>query len=144
MKHSLVTIISLVALTTLNPMTAGAAKGSAKDAEADEGPVTLGKVSLDGLAFRSIGPAITGGRIIDLEVNPRDPSEYYVASGHGSLWKTVNRGVTFTPVFDGQSSFSIGAVTLDPSNPTVVWVGTGENNAHSYLVPGDGVYRSAD
>ncbi|HSN53898.1 MAG TPA: hypothetical protein VLT32_04470 [Candidatus Sulfomarinibacteraceae bacterium] len=106
--------------------------------------MTLGKVSLDGLAFRSIGPAITGGRIIDIEVNPRDPSEYYVASGHGSLWKTTNRGVTFMPVFDGQSSFSIGAVTLDPSNPNVVWVGTGENNAHSYLVPGDGVYRSAD
>ena len=82
--------------------------------------------------------------MIDIEVNPRDHSEYYVASGHGSLWKTTNRGTTFTPIFDGQSSFSIGAVTLDPSNPNVVWVGTGENNAHSYLVPGDGVYKSSD
>ena len=96
----------------------------------EEGPLTLEKVSLSGLAFRSIGPAVTGGRIIDIEVNPRDHSEYYVASAHGSLWKTVNRGVTFSPIFDGQSSFAIGAVTLDPSNPNVVWVGTGENNAH--------------
>ncbi len=121
------------------------AKGSdVKSAAEGEGPLSLEKISLEGLAFRSIGPAVTGGRVIDIEVNPRDPSEYYVASGHGSLWKTTNRGVTFTPVFDGQSSFSIGAVTLDPSNANVVWVGTGENNAHSYVVPGDGVYKSED
>ena len=110
----------------------------------DEGPLTLEKVSLDGLAFRSIGPAITGGRVVDIDVNPQDHSEYYVASAHGSLWKTTNRGVTFSPIFDGQSSFPIGAVTLDPSNPNVVWVGTGENAAHSYVVPGDGVYKSED
>jgi photosystem II stability/assembly factor-like uncharacterized protein len=109
----------------------------------DEAP-TLEKVSLAGLAFRSIGPAVTGGRVVDIDVNPQDPSEYYVASGHGSLWKTTNRGTTFSPIFDGQSSFAIGAVTLDPSNPKVVWVGTGENNAHSYVVPGDGVYESED
>jgi photosystem II stability/assembly factor-like uncharacterized protein len=137
-------LVALLCLLMCNPLTALAAKEKAKDAEADDGPMTLAKASLDGLAFRSIGPAVTGGRIIDIDVNPRDPSEYYVASGHGSLWKTVNRGTTFTPIFDGQSSFSIGAVTLDPSNPNVVWVGTGENNAHSYLVPGDGVYRSRD
>lgn len=122
-----------------------AAKGAAAKASAeDDGPLTLDKVALEGLAFRSIGPALTGGRVIDIEVNPRDPSEYYVASGHGSLWKTTNRGVTFAPVFDGESSFAMGAVTLDPSNPNVVWVGTGENNAHSYVVPGDGVYKSDD
>jgi photosystem II stability/assembly factor-like uncharacterized protein len=104
----------------------------------------LAKVSLDGLAFRSIGPAVTGGRVIGIAVNPRDHSEYYVAAGHGALWKTTNSGVTFTPVFDGQSAFSIGAVTLDPSNPNVIWVGTGENNAQSYVAPGDGVYKSED
>ncbi len=120
------------------------AKGPETASVEEEGPLTLEKISLSGLAFRSIGPAITGGRIIDIEVNPRDHSEYYVASGHGSLWKTANRGVTFSPIFDGQSSFAIGAVTLDPSNPNVVWVGTGENNAHSYVVPGDGVYKSED
>ncbi|HEX7880936.1 MAG TPA: glycosyl hydrolase [Candidatus Eisenbacteria bacterium] len=117
---------------------------SESKAAKEEGPPTLAKANLDGLSFRSIGPAVTGGRVIDIEVNPRDHSEYYVASGHGSLWKTTNRGVTFSPVFDGQSSFPIGAVTIDPSNPNTVWVGTGENNAHSFVVPGDGVYRSDD
>lgn len=102
-------------------------------------PPTLAKANLDGLAFRSIGPAVTGGRVIDIEVNPRDHSEYFVGSGHGSLWKTTNAGVTFSPVFDGQSAFSIGAVTIAPSDPNIVWVGTGENNAQSYVVPGDGV-----
>lgn len=104
----------------------------------------LEKTSLEGLAFRSIGPAVTGGRVIDIDVDPRDHSRYYVASAHGSLWKTTNGGVSFSPIFDGQTSFAIGAVTLDPSNPNVVWVGTGENNAHSYVIPGDGVYRSDD
>jgi photosystem II stability/assembly factor-like uncharacterized protein len=121
------------------------AHAAGKDKSADKaGPPTLEKASLDGLTFRSIGPAVTGGRVIDIEVNPRDHSEYYVASGHGSLWKTTNGGVTFSPVFDEQSSFPIGAVTIDPSNPNVIWVGTGENNAHSFVVPGDGVYRSED
>ena len=121
-----------------------AARDPAKNTEADDGPMTLGKVSMPGLAFRSIGPAVTGGRIIDIEVNPEDHAEYYVASGHGSLWKTTNNGVTFSPVFDGQSSFSIGAVALDPSNPNVVWVGTGENNSQRSVGFGDGVYKSLD
>jgi photosystem II stability/assembly factor-like uncharacterized protein len=82
--------------------------------------------------------------VVGLAVNPRDHAEYYVAAGHGSLFKTTTGGVTFEPVFDGESSFSIGAVTLDPSDPHVVWVGTGENNAQSYVVPGDGVYKSED
>ena len=110
----------------------------------DEGPLTLDTISLDGLAFRSIGPAVTGGRIIDIEVNPEDHAEYYVASGHGSLWKTTNNGVTFSPVFDGQSSFSIGAVALDPSNPNVVWAGTGENNQGCESYFGIGLLRSTD
>ncbi len=141
--------IAVLFVLVLQPLWAFSAKAKVKGDKAgsaaeEKGPVTLEKASLGGLAFRSIGPAVTGGRIIDIEVNPRDHSEYYVASGHGSLWKTTNRGTTFDPIFDGQSSFSIGAVTLDPSNPKVVWVGTGENNAHSYLVPGDGVYKSSD
>ncbi|KAA3639820.1 MAG: glycosyl hydrolase, partial [Bacteroidetes bacterium] len=105
---------------------------------------SLKKIPHAGLKFRPIGPSVTGGRIIDIDVNPEDHSEYYVAAAHGSLWKTNNSGVTFKPIFDHQSSFSIGAVTLDPSNPKVVWVGTGENNAHSNVIPGDGVYKSED
>ena len=136
-------LIAALLLFLLPPLTLAAKKTDGKVTD-ETGPLTLEKVSLGGLSFRSIGPAVTGGRVIDIEVNPRDHSEYYVASGHGSLWKTTNSGVTFLPVFDGESSFSMGAVTLDPSNPNVVWVGTGENNAHSYVVPGDGVYKSED
>ena len=104
----------------------------------------LKDVALSGLSFRSIGPAITGGRIVALAVNPENTCEYYVGSGHGSLWKTSNCGTTFKPVFDGQSSYSIGAVTIDPTNSNVVWVGTGENNAQTNVIPGDGVYKSLD
>ncbi len=104
----------------------------------------LDEISITGLKFRSIGPAITGGRIIDIEVNPVNSSQYFVAAGHGNLWKTDNKGITFYPVFDNQNSHSIGAVTIDPSNPHIVWVATGENNAQSNVLPGDGVYKSED
>ena len=105
---------------------------------------SLKNISLAGLKFRSIGPAFTGGRVVDIAVNPNNSSEYFVASGHGSLWKTSNNGITFSPVFDGQKSFSIGCVTIDPSNTNIVWVGTGENNNQSNVIFGDGVYRSED
>ncbi|HNX49159.1 MAG TPA: hypothetical protein PKL08_03255, partial [Thermoanaerobaculaceae bacterium] len=74
-----------------------------------------------GLSFRSVGPAISSGRIGDLAVNPSNPAEYYVVVSSGGLWKTVNSGTTFTPIFDDQGSYSIGCVTLDPNNPYVVW-----------------------
>jgi hypothetical protein len=83
---------------------------------------------LNGLQFRSVGPAITSGRIADIAVNPRNISEYYVASASGGVWKTTNAGVTYTPVFDDAGSFSIGCVAIDPTNTNVVWVGSGENN----------------
>jgi photosystem II stability/assembly factor-like uncharacterized protein len=96
------------------------------------------------LKFRSIGPAVTSGRISDFAVNPSNHSEYYVASSSGGVWKTTNRGVTFQPIFDGQGSYSIGCVTLAPSNPNIVWVGTGENNNQRSVAYGDGVYKSED
>src|SRR5476651_984284 len=82
-----------------------------------------------GLELRGIGPALTSGRIADLAVDPRDPRVWFVAVASGGVWKTTNAGTTFTPVFDGEGSFSIGAVTLDPSDANTVWVGTGENNS---------------
>ena len=114
----------VAALVLVQPGRTTSAAPSAPTKPAAPSPSPLAKASLDGLAFRSIGPAVTGGRVVALAVNPRDHSEYFVAAGHGALWKTTNAGVTFTPVFDEQSTFSIGAVTLDPSDPHVVWVGT--------------------
>jgi len=97
-----------------------------------------------GLELRGIGPALMGGRISDVEVHPDRSSTWYVAAGSGGVWKTTNAGITWTPVFDDQPSYSIGEITLDPANPDVVWVGTGENVSGRHVGWGDGVYRSRD
>ena len=94
--------------------------------------------------FRNIGPATTSGRVADIAVNPNNTSEWYVAAASGGVWKTTNAGSTFTPIFDGQGSYSIGCVTMDPSNPHTIWVGTGENNNQRSVAYGDGVYVSHD
>ncbi len=110
----------------------------AKDADPYAG------LSLGAFKLRPIGPALTSGRISDFAVHPGKKSEFFVASSSGGVWKTVNAGTTFAPVFDAQGSYSIGCVVLDPSNPNVVWVGTGENNNQRSVGYGDGVYKSED
>ena len=105
---------------------------------------TLTSSLLGGLKFRNIGPALPSGRIIDLAVNPENHAEYFVAVASGGVWKTTNDGISFTPVFDGENSYSIGCVTLDPNNPHTVWVGSGENNSQRSVSYGDGIYRSTD
>ena len=104
----------------------------------------LDKISLNGLKWRSVGPALTSGRVSDIAVNLKNPFEYYVAVASGGVWKTTNWGVEYTPVFDSQDSYSVGCVTIDPNNPNVVWVGTGENNNQRSVAYGDGVYKSTD
>ncbi len=96
------------------------------------------------LRLRPIGPAVMGGRIADIAVSPADPSTWYVAAGSGNLWKTTNSGITWQPVFDDQASYSIGTVAIDPANPEIIWVGTGENVSGRHVGWGDGVYRTAD
>ena len=113
-------------------------------AKKTEKPTLQNPATYSGLVFRSIGPAVTSGRISDFAVNPRNPAEYYVAVSSGGVWKTMNAGTTYTPIFDAQGSYSIGCVALDPTNPNVVWVGTGENNNQRSVAYGDGVYKSED
>jgi photosystem II stability/assembly factor-like uncharacterized protein len=117
-------------------------KNDAKDSKEVKDP--LAEIPLGSFTFRSIGPALTSGRISDIAVNPSDHSEFYVAASAGNLWKTTNRGLTFEPVFDNEGSFSMGCVTIDPNNPNVVWLGTGENNNQRSVSYGDGVYKSID
>ena len=105
---------------------------------------TLSKTSYNAFKLRNIGPALTSGRIADIAVNPNDFNEYYVATASGGVWKTTNHGVTFAPIFDGQGSYSIGCITIDPNNENVIWVGTGENNNQRSVAYGDGLYKSAD
>jgi photosystem II stability/assembly factor-like uncharacterized protein len=97
-----------------------------------------------GLKFRSIGPGVESGRVMSIAVNPKNKFEYYVGVASGGVWKTVNDGTTWTPLFDGEGSYSIGYVALDPNDSSVVWVGSGESNSQRSVGWGDGIYRSDD
>ena len=97
-----------------------------------------------GLDLRHIGPAITSGRISDFAFHPERKHEYFAATASGNLWKTDNNGTTWTPMFENEASYALGVVTLDPKDPLIVWVGTGENNAQRSVAYGDGVYKSVD
>ena len=94
--------------------------------------------------FRSVGPALMSGRIIDLAINPTNSFEYYVAVASGGVFKTTNNGITYQPIFEKYGAFSIGSVSIDPNNQNVVWVGTGEANNQRSVGYGDGVYKSED
>ena len=95
-------------------------------------------------AFRGLGPDLTTGRISDIAINPRNPNVWYVAASSGNLWKTENRGNTWTPIFENYGSYFLGAVTVDPKDSNIVWLGTGENNNQRSVSYGDGVYKSTD
>ncbi|MGB8950737.1 MAG: glycosyl hydrolase, partial [Candidatus Sulfotelmatobacter sp.] len=119
-------------------------KDEKKEAPAEEKKGGMTADTFSGLKFRLIGPAVASGRVMSIAVNPRNKFEYYVGVASGGVWKTVNDGTTWTPVFDTEGSYSIGWVTLDPNDPAVVWVGTGESNSQRSVSYGDGIYRSDD
>ncbi len=118
-----------------------AAEEEKKDEEKKPG---MNADTFSGLKFRTIGPAVASGRVIAIAVNPKNKFEYYVGVACGGVWKTVNDGNTWTPVFDKEGSYSIGWVALDPNDPAVVWVGAGESNSQRSVAYGDGIYRSDD
>lgn len=126
------------------------AAGSAASADAvakPEGKAPESKIKagfFGALSARGLGPALTSGRIGDFAVNPSNTSEIYAAVASGNVWKSSNAGITWAPIFDSYGSFSIGCLALDPKNPHVVWVGTGENNSQRSVAFGDGVYVSRD
>jgi len=97
-----------------------------------------------GLQFRSVGPAFASGRIADIEVNPHNTKEMYVAVASGNVWKTSNAGITWQPIFENYGSYSTSDVAIDPRNTNIVWVGTGEYNSQRAIGYGDGVYLSQD
>ncbi|MFM7403461.1 MAG: VPS10 domain-containing protein [Erythrobacter sp.] len=104
----------------------------------------LSSGTFEAFELRNIGPALMSGRIADIAVVPEDPATWYVAVGSGGVWKTENAGTSWTSLFDGQGSYSIGAIGLDPTDPSRVWVGTGENNGGRHIGFGDGIYKSSD
>jgi photosystem II stability/assembly factor-like uncharacterized protein len=142
MKKNLVVILVIGSIICANPATAQKKKKeAAKEPEKKEN--TLATV-FSGLSFRSIGPAWASGRISDLVVNPKNHSEIYAGVAAGNIWKTVNNGTTWTPVFDKYGAYAIGCLAMDPDNPSVVWAGTGENTHQRQLGYGDGVYKTED
>ena len=100
--------------------------------------------NFSGLELRSIGPAFMSGRISDIAIHPEDDNIWYVAVASGGVWKTLNAGITWTPLFDNEKVFATGCVTIDPHDPSTIWVGTGENVGGRHLSFGDGIYRSQD
>ena len=107
-------------------------------------PTQLSDVLFKNLKARAIGPAVMGGRVSDIALDPRNPFVFYVGLGHGGVFKTGDNGVSFDPIFDKQPMLSIGAIGIAPSDSDVIWVGTGEANDRNSSGWGDGVYRSTD
>ena len=101
-----------------------------------------GKVSLNDFNFRNIGPAFLSGRIADIAIDSNNENIWYVAVGSGGVWKTLNSGTTWIPLFDDENSYSTGCVTIDPNNSATIWVGTGENVGGRHVAYGDGIYKS--
>ncbi|MCC5945409.1 MAG: glycosyl hydrolase [Bernardetiaceae bacterium] len=96
-----------------------------------------------GIAFRNVGPTVTGGRVVDLEANPERAHEFYAAFASGGLWHTTNNGASFTPIFDNQATITIGDIAIDWQRKHI-WIGTGENNSSRSSYAGTGIYFSDD
>ncbi len=139
MNRLRIVVVGLLVCTSL------AVRCEEEEPESREKPkLPFSSGTFEGISLRAIGPAVTSGRIADIAVVPDRPATWYVAAASGGVWKTVNAGTSWTPLFDKEGSYSIGCVTVDPGNRHVVWVGTGENNSQRSVGYGDGVYKSLD
>src|SRR2546423_1292229 len=166
-RHLFMSIRILVALSLIHsiavaqeespPASAPAGSGPAPSAESTTPALSasvtpapsasappLSDVLFKNLKARSIGPAVMGGRVSDIAIDPRNPFVFYVALGHGGIFKSGDAGVSFDPIFDKQPDLSIGAIAIAPSDSDVIWVGTGEANDRNSSDWGDGVYRTTD
>jgi hypothetical protein len=129
----------LLALLTFTSLFPGWAQNQQKLPAATKGPDRLQgfeqrqKLTVNSLVqnvpFWSVGPTIMSGRVVDVDVSPTDPTHFYVAYATGGPWKTVNNGISFTPIFDQEAAITIGDIAVDWQNNQTIWVGTGENNS---------------
>ncbi len=131
-------ILTLVLITALPPIAMAKKKTPVK------GNPLLTSTTLNGLKFRSVGPAFASGRIADIAVNPKNHSQWIIGVASGNVWKTDNAGTSWKPIFEHYGSWSVADVEIDPNNPHVIWVGTGEYNSQRAIGYGDGIYRSLD
>ncbi len=137
---------TLLIICILNTAGLAQSKSSSKKENKSEAEksVLLKSETYNALTFRNIGPAVTSGRIIDIAVHPKNTSTWYIAAASGGVFKTINSGTTFEPIFDKAEVYSIGCLAIDPNNANVVWVGSGENNNQRSVAYGDGIYKSED
>lgn len=138
MNSSIMKKLSLLLLCFSTVMT-GLLLGTVPVEAQQLGEDVLGKVH-----YRNIGPTRQGGRYVDFAVVESDISIIYAATGSGGLWKSVNRGTSWFPIFDNEAVVSIGAVAVSQSDPNQVWVGSGEANNSRSTYWGNGVYKSTD
>ena len=139
-KKILGTFLIVLLLVSVNSSIAQVVK-----ANPGQDVVAVPESIFDGLTFRSVGPATFSGRITDLAVFEDDPAIFYAATPHGGLWKTENGGTTWEVLFsDRPDVSSIGDVTIAPTDPSVVWIGTGESTGFLCASWGNGVYKSTD
>ena len=121
-----------------------ATPGSERMAAHEQRHALVEQSLVDRLPFETIGPTIMSGRVVDIDVNPTDPTSFYVAYASGGLWKTTNNGQSFTPLFQHQASMTLGDIAVDWNDGETIWVGTGENNSSRSSYAGTGVYKSTD
>src|SRR3954463_10365742 len=118
---------SLSAQDTPSPSPGAVASPSATVTPSPAAP-PLREALFKNLKVRSIGPAVMGGRVSDIAIDPHNPFVFYVALGHGGVFKSGDGGISFDPIFDKQPVMSIGAIAIAPSDSDVIWVGSGEAN----------------
>ena len=135
MRYKIVTLLWVAGI---------ACGGWASESDNEPNQPKLNSGLLSGIKLRGIGPALMSGRIADIAIDAEHPNTWYVAAGSGNLWKTVNAGTTWKPIFEKYGAYSLGCVTIDPTNPNTLWVGTGEDVGGRHVGYGDGVYKSLD
>ena len=104
----------------------------------------LDETTLKSLTYRKIGPTRQSGRFVDFAWTPKEPKTFYAATASGHLWKSLDNGFTWSPLFTNEKVFSIGDVAVAPSDPKIVWVGTGEANNSRSSYWGNGMYKTTD
>jgi len=140
-------LITWVAVAALAAAVPAGLEAQAKPARKSAPPAPAGldaALVLKGLDFRSIGPTRQSGRFVDFAVPNGRPNTFYAASASGGLWKTENNGQTFEPLFENEKVFSIGDIAVAPSDPAILWLGSGEANNSRSTYWGDGIYKSVD
>jgi len=143
LKSAIVLLLSLISLFVFSQVSPTPATERMKKTE--QRKALIEKSLLNDIRFRNVGPTVMSGRVSDLEANPEDPAEFYVAYASGGLWYTKNNGLSFTPIFDSEDILTIGDIAVNwKTSPETIWIGTGEVNSSRSSYAGIGVYKSND